>query len=166
MASVANNKPKRTDWKRLGTAVQSARLRAGWDDMADWVDAVGRSSRVLLGLERGETTGAGTLRRIEELLHWRPGYADVILTDESADLAPGLARAVEKGVAPPSGPRSLDEYTTEQLLDEVSLRYASLALELHNLSDRPVMVRRQDGPDEVWEPMSPAQRREAGSGDV
>ena len=161
---MSGNKPKRADWKRLGTAVQAARIRAGWEDMSDWVDAVGRTSRVLLGLERGETTGAVTLRRIEELLHWRPGYADVILTDPNADLAPDAARALEDVVAPPSTPRGLDYYTTEQLLDEVNLRYASLALELHNLGRR-TMVKRQDGPDEVWEPLSPADRRRAESGE-
>jgi hypothetical protein len=156
------SKPKRSDWKRLGTAIQSARVRAGWEDMSDWVDAVGRTSRVLLGLERGESTGAVTLRRIEELLKWRPGYADEILANESADLAPNVTRALERGTHPPAAARDLDEFTTEELLHEVNLRYSSLALELHNLSDRPVMVRRQDGPDEVWEPLSPAERRRAG----
>lgn len=160
---MANNKPKHSDWKRLGTAVQSARIRAGWEDMTDWVDAVGRSSRVLLGLERGETTGAVTLRRIEELLHWRPGYADVLLADPNADLAPEVTREVERGVTPPSGPRELDEYTTEELLDEISLRYSSLALELHNLG-HPAIVKRQNGQDESWEPMSPADRRRAQEG--
>jgi hypothetical protein len=146
-------------------AVQSARIRGGWTEIGDWADAVGRSTRILLGLERGETTGSATLRRIEDLLKWRPGYAGEILADEHADLAPNVTRALERGTGPPRPARDLDEFTTEELLDEVNLRYSSLALELHNLG-HPTMTMRQEGPDEVWEPLSPAERRRADESDA
>lgn len=56
-------------------------------------------------------------------------------------------------------PRPLDHYTTAELIAEVEQRFAELALELHSVG-RPAMASRQEGQDEVLEPMSPQQRRD------
>jgi hypothetical protein len=48
------------DWKALGRAVYSARVKAGYRDTARWAATLGRSTRVVLGLERGEPTGRRT----------------------------------------------------------------------------------------------------------
>lgn len=55
-------------WLALGQWVHDARHQAGITDTRQWEQAVGRSSRMLLGLERGETVGAGTLKGIAEAL--------------------------------------------------------------------------------------------------
>lgn len=156
------NRHSVTDWKRLGTAVQAARLRARYDDMKDWAALVGRSTRQMQGLERGEQVGAPTLRLVETALSWRPGYADAILEDPHADLAPEVRRAAPDTTEPlPVEHRALDEYTTEELLNEVGARYSEMAYELHRRGIH-VMTRRQEGNAEVWETMSPAQMRREG----
>lgn len=67
------------DWRRLGRAVHAARLRLGKADTNDWALTVGRSTRVVLGLERGEPVGRSTLTRVENALGWAPGRAWGIL---------------------------------------------------------------------------------------
>lgn len=137
------------------------RRHEGLANMANWSDAIGRSSRVLLGLERGEPTGAKTLRRIEEVLHWPPGYADRILEDQSADPAPDMPPELTERFEPfMPEPRPLDAYTTAELLQEIEDRYDELSLEVHSLG-RPAVTSRQEGTRTIIEPMSPAARREA-----
>lgn len=61
----------RQAWVRLGRTVYRARRSIpSYQRTEDWADAVGRSSRVVLGLERGEKVGKDTLMRVEELLGW------------------------------------------------------------------------------------------------
>lgn len=67
------------DWERLGQWVKSHRVAAGYESMKLWADAVGRSTRQLLGLERGEPVGDTTLVKIEHLLDWPPGTAKGVL---------------------------------------------------------------------------------------
>lgn len=136
-------------------------MRAEWKDMPDWVDAVGRSPRLLLGLERGEQIGQPTLRRIETLLDWIPGYANVILEDPHANLTPEVAQPLQRRGIPPEDSRPLDDFTTDELLAELRLRFAELSLELHT-PQRPTMTERQNGNDTTLEAMSPTQRREGG----
>lgn len=130
---------KLADWKRLGTAVQAARIRAGHDDMAEWADRVGRSTRVLLGLERGESTGAATLRRIEDVLAWPVGHADRILSDERAETAPDrftgdeatdAAEQMRQQLNP-----SLGRFTDHELLTEIQTRMLLMASRLHAAGD-------------------------------
>jgi hypothetical protein len=71
------------DWQALGRAVYSARARAGYRDTAKWAARIGRSTRVLLGLERGEPTGGRTLLLVEEALGWPAGWTDRILTGQA-----------------------------------------------------------------------------------
>lgn len=63
-------------WRAFGRVVHSARIKAGFSDLKAWIEAVGRSDRMLLGLERGEPVGRGTLRNVEAALGWQPGTAD------------------------------------------------------------------------------------------
>lgn len=148
------------DWKRLGLAVQGARMRQpDLRDMNEWASVVGRSPRLLQGLERGERVGAPTLRLIEEILKWRTGYAEVILSDPSADTSPDRPRAAAGNSDPlPVEARPLDEFTTDELLEEVNSRYNEIAYELHRRGVV-TMTKRQEGAAEVWEPMSPAEAR-------
>ena len=80
------------DWSRLGRAVYSARMRAGYQDTKKWADHVGRSTRTLLGLERGEEVGTGTITAIEIALGWPPQWAYSVLNDPS--IGPPPARFV------------------------------------------------------------------------
>jgi hypothetical protein len=57
-------------WARAGQTVRRARERHGYSDTKEWADAVGRSSRQLLGFERGEPVGDQTIGRIESVLDW------------------------------------------------------------------------------------------------
>jgi hypothetical protein len=70
------------DWQALGRAVYRGRVKAGFRDTALWAARIGRSTRVLLGLERGEPTGRRTLLMIEEALDWPAGWCDLILAGE------------------------------------------------------------------------------------
>lgn len=77
------------DWLRLGRAVYSARNSAGLRDTKVWASKVGRSTRMLLGLERGEPVGRGTLDAIEKALGWPLGRSHEVL----ADIKPTLDRS-------------------------------------------------------------------------
>jgi hypothetical protein len=76
-----------SNWETLGRAVLSARDRAGYSDTRRWSELVGRSSRMLLGLERGEQVGPKTLARVEGALGWPVGWTHRILAGE-ADAPP------------------------------------------------------------------------------
>lgn len=56
------------NWKALGEWVSVARHQAGYSDTKRWAHVVGRSTRMLLGLERGEPVGAKTIEAISEAL--------------------------------------------------------------------------------------------------
>jgi len=60
-------------------------MRDGFTRAADWSAYVGRSSRLLLGLERGEPTGDVTLAAIEEALGWPFLTTELILKQETPD---------------------------------------------------------------------------------
>lgn len=67
---------ERADWLRLGRAIKRARMsHPTYRNTQEWASAVGRSSRVVLGLERGEPTGDETLMRVEQLLDWPADFA-------------------------------------------------------------------------------------------
>lgn len=57
-------------WQRLGRLVRAARVKAGYGESREWSARVGRSTRMLLGLERGEPVGDATLARVAESLGW------------------------------------------------------------------------------------------------
>ena len=71
-------------WRYLGGQVKTARKQAGYRDIKEWAEVVGRSTRVLLGLERGEKVGDDTLERIETALGWELGHCEVMLTGRPA----------------------------------------------------------------------------------
>lgn len=71
------------NWKLFGASVHDLRMRQGYRDMRSWSDAVGRSDRVLLGLERGEPVGAKTIEAIAKALGYSEGegYLFALLAD-------------------------------------------------------------------------------------
>lgn len=73
-------------WRLLGRLVFSARTRAGYTDTQRWSEAVGRSSRMVLGLERGEAVGKGTLDRVAAVLDWHPGVPYAVLSTGRAEV--------------------------------------------------------------------------------
>lgn len=156
---MTDNRHTVSDWERLGTAVHAARLRAGHKDMRDWALVVGRSSRILEGLERGEKVGKGTLREVENVLRWPPGHATTVLDDPTADLAPDSPRtAPNNGISLLDEERPLDAYTTDQLLDEVGARYTELAAELQR-HGYAMLSERKDRHITRREALSPTERR-------
>lgn len=66
-------------WRYLGQQIKTARKQAGYRDSKEWAEKVGRSTRILLGLERGETVGDDTLERIELALEWPVGRCEALL---------------------------------------------------------------------------------------
>ncbi|VXB83489.1 hypothetical protein [Aeromicrobium sp. 9AM] len=77
------------NWRKLGRRVYQARIRAGYTDTQTWADAVGRSTRMLLGLERGEAVGNGTLDLVAAALEWTPEEPYEVLEGlELADAPP------------------------------------------------------------------------------
>jgi hypothetical protein len=70
--------------EELGRIVAAARLRAGYSDTRAWSEAVGRSSRQLLGLERGEQVGRKTLLLVEAALDWPAGWCERYLAGQES----------------------------------------------------------------------------------
>lgn len=81
-------------WETLGRAVRSVRMGKGFANTKKWADAVDRSTRVVLGLERGEPQGAGTLERVASVLGWPPDLPHKILSNPSAYATIGLSTAI------------------------------------------------------------------------
>ena len=105
------NRYTHSDWVRLGDAISRARRAEGFTDTQQWCEIVGRSDRQLLGLERGERVGRGTLRLVEDALDWPAGQAFKILDGDTA-------------VQPVPVPASIREASDEQLLAELARRLA------------------------------------------
>lgn len=82
-------------WEALGSWVNVARHQADYADTKKWADAVGRSTRMLLGLERGEPVGAKTLEAIAEALGVTNWSLFEILDKGQADWASSSGQAVE-----------------------------------------------------------------------
>ena len=59
--------------KTLGRVIGRSRRAAGYADTDKWASEVGRSTRTVLGIERGDSAGPKTYARIEELLGWYTG---------------------------------------------------------------------------------------------
>lgn len=55
-------------WQALGDWVASARAQAGYSDTKKWAAVVSRSTRQVLGLERGESVGPKTIEAVAEAL--------------------------------------------------------------------------------------------------
>ncbi len=107
------------DWQALGREVQRARMAAGMGDTKAWVRAVGRSDRILLGLERGEHVGPKTLTLVAEALGWPTGKPYDILN----------GRLAEQSFVASPGPVA-EQTVTEQAildrLDEIAQRVAEI----------------------------------------
>lgn len=110
------------DWERLGRAVKRSRMNSPeLSSTKIWAARIGRSSRTLLGLERGEPVGDATLFRIENELNWPEGYSWKIL-DGSAirEEAPSMAWIDEPEHI------DLEQVSTAELLGEVARRVGIL----------------------------------------
>lgn len=121
------------DWRRLGAAVRSARYRVGVRNTEEWAELVGKTTRTLLGLERGESVGRETLTAVENALSWKPGTATRIL--DNADLGPvgdGFAGSVAHALRRSRNPE-LARFTVDEMLDEISGRYLEAVSRLHAL---------------------------------
>jgi hypothetical protein len=108
---------KRT-WEELGRLVLSERMAAGLGDTAEWAQAVGRSTRMLLGLERGEQVGPKTLTLIEQALGKSPGWAYRYLSGQEPETV-GPAADPEPYAA--RGPL-LEDASLDALLAEIARR--------------------------------------------
>lgn len=80
-------------WKVLGTWVASARKQAGFSDTKRWAQVAKRSTRQLLGLERGEPVGSGTIETVGEALGVDSGELFAILEAGAAAKSWGELRA-------------------------------------------------------------------------
>ena len=131
------NRYSRSDWQRLGDIVSAARRADGFSDTQQWCEIVGRSDRMLLGLERGEPVGKGTLRLIEDALDWPAGHATRVLAGEA------LAGPARVATVAPS---SIREASDEQLVEELRRRLAAAATtESEATSDgAPIVTATQD----------------------
>lgn len=83
-----------SDWKRLGAAVTSERVRRGFHTLSEFARQSGLSRTTLDSIENGRKTGysPSTLASLEHVLGWRQGSVDRVLRglepqpDEDADL--------------------------------------------------------------------------------
>lgn len=126
------------DWGRLGQAVAEARSEAGFSKTNDWAAAVGRSSRILLGLERGEPTGTGTLELIEDALGWPRGGAFRILTGAVGwrDLAVGGETQTSPGYVSAPGERAEGGASDSEVLRAIEQMRQDVRAMERRLSER------------------------------
>lgn len=119
------------NWKRLGEWVHDARVQAGLSDTTKWAARVGRSTRVLLGLERGEPVGAKTIEAVAEALGVANWAVFQVLTHGDATSDPWRqpdveeARATyeeETGLLAHRQVSALDSFSDEELAEEVLRR--------------------------------------------
>ena len=129
----------REHWQALGDLVGTARHQAGYSDTKRWAEAVGRSSRVLLGLERGEPVGPKTIEAIAETLgiaNWSlfealdRGRANDWGASTDAEVAEARKRYQdETGLeADDDGGSPLSFVSDEELLKELARRLADRPL--------------------------------------
>lgn len=127
------------NWKALGDWVSLARHQTNYSDTQAWAKAVGRSTRILLGLERGESVGAKTIEAIAEVLgvaNWSVfgilesgSSANVDWTPEAVERARTIYEA-ETGLEADAGQDSslLTYIPDDELLAELGRRLATRTL--------------------------------------
>lgn len=69
------------NWRHLGRWIHDARIQGGTVDMNEWAERVGRSTRQLRGLERGESVGPKTIEAVANALGIEPWYLFAILVN-------------------------------------------------------------------------------------
>jgi hypothetical protein len=85
-------------WELLGRTVRYMRQRAGYRTTKSWADVLGRSTRTVLGLERGEPVGEDTLERIAAVLSWPPDVMYALLSAYKIERMRGDVPVVVNGV--------------------------------------------------------------------
>lgn len=97
--------------KSLGRQIRNARKAAGLSDTKAWAAKVGRSDRMLLGLERGEAVGADTYAAVSAALpDWPLNRIYAVLEGREAPASLG------------SAPPALADVSAEELVAEVLRR--------------------------------------------
>lgn len=81
-------------WKALGSWIAGARTQAGYSDTKEWSAAASRSTRQLLGLERGESVGPKTIEAVATALEVDSGVLFGILEAGEASTTWSEAKAV------------------------------------------------------------------------
>ena len=135
-------------WTALGQWVATARLQAGHSDTQAWASRVGRSTRIVLGLERGESVGAKTLEAVALALGINQRVLYTILesgyptdpwadprgirrpvhqndTDALAALATWVRSAATDGFETPPPTTALTLWDFDQLVEGVRAKYES-----------------------------------------
>lgn len=153
-------------WKALGDWVSRGRHQAGYSDTKKWAEAVGRSTRMLLGLERGEPVGAKTIEAISEVLgvsNWsifeilERGQVDWF-SATPAEIEDARARyEAETGLEADDGERSSLAYVSdEDLLSEIARRLSARPLSRTERRVREIDLRWGDPQSAPDEPDRPA----------
>lgn len=141
--------PNADDWTRLGQEVKDARKRAGYRDMAKWATTVGRSTRMLLGLERGEPVGENTLELIEDVLQRPRGWASDVLSGKATvrpetETPSFVAKATDQSLI---RSRGSDEQGLWEEMARVRAEMDRLASEVAGVKDDVRAIRQAVAPD-------------------
>lgn len=120
------------NWKALGRWIYEARMQGPDDrDMDEWAKRVGRSTRQLRGLERGEPVGAKTLELVADALGIEQWYLFGRLADPDAPngvfLRPSDIEQMKESHAADAGRAPISALTDQQLIDELSRRLALIS---------------------------------------
>lgn len=102
------------DRERLGRAIRKARKRfTEYRDTQDWADALDRSDRVVLAMERGEKVGDDTISRAEAALGWPEDHAFRMLADPKITAPPHPAAPTTEQRAAVQALADAYRFTTE-----------------------------------------------------
>lgn len=131
------------NWKRLGEWLHDARMESPeYRDVEKFSKAIGRSSRQVRGLERGEQVGVGTLEAYAQGLGISSWYVFARLADPEtpggAHLDPRQVRALKEAYTAETGRSTESVYpllaniTDDELLDEVRRRMTRRARDVRS----------------------------------
>lgn len=122
------------NWKALGRWIYEARMQGPDDrDMDEWSKKVGRSTRALRGLERGEPVGPKTLELVADALGLEQWYLFGRLADPQAPsgvaLRPRDVDRMKRVQAEDSVSPVLADISDHELVNELSRRLARATAE-------------------------------------
>lgn len=122
--------------KQLGRVVNRARMAAGFADTEKWAERIQRSTRVALGVERGEAAGRKTYAAIEEALGWHPGACYEILdgVEPAQAVSPDVGGVTNTPLGYVSGPGELAEGGADE--SEVLRAIAAMRQDMQAMEQR------------------------------
>ncbi|MCF6376938.1 hypothetical protein L2K70_04920 [Nocardioides KLBMP 9356] len=159
-------------WVALGDWIAHARKQAGYTDTKRWAAAVGRSDRVVLGLERGEPQGAKTIEAVSEALgvsNWAlfeildKGSSSPDFVAKSPDEIQAIRARYESETgleADAAGADLFAMFSDEELLDEIRRRLATRPMARSERRLREVQA--SPGSDSLDDDMDAAANESAG----